>query len=349
MKTHKLDKTKGSARLLYIIIAALLAIALLVFSWLKTGKEREVTPPPPFMEPALFQREVAPVLAQHQASNEVAISQLRKRINANFRKYQSGARKFAEDITSWKSRYHIVTKGTHELFSKDNEKVERYVTEVFQRDVVSAKELKRDIKKVLEQFHQDVFAARNVMLSDVEAVVLNYPELSQGSGWLEANTNFIRYVEQEVDRVSKDAAVDGTQLGIATVVAGVAVEEVVRITTIWALQKLATSMAATAATSGGTTATTTGTGGAAGTLAGPAGTAIGIGVGLIVGGVIDWWMTDRLQDKLEDQTLSFLRGLQAAMIEDKQGVVHILGEELRLADERYEQVIYSTLVGGEIE
>lgn len=348
MNTHKQNKKRGSARFIYILIAALFAIALFAYSLWKTGQEREVTPPPKLMEPVVFENRVAPILDVQRTANEQAIQDLRKRINANFRKYRSGARPFAEDITSWKSRYHIVTKGTGELFSKDKEKVERYVTGIFERDVVSAKRLEKDIRRVLEKFQQDVFAARNSMLSEVEAVISDYPELSVGTAWMNEKTEFLEYVKNEVSRISLEAAQDGTQMGLVNLATGIAVEEVVRMTTVWILQKLATGMAATAATSGGTTATTTTGGGAVGTLGGPAGTAIGIGVGLIIGGVIDWWMTDKLQDKLEDQCVDFLQELQAVIIQDKQGLVHTLDRELKTADERYEQVIYSVLVGGEI-
>lgn len=139
-------------------------------------------------------------------------------------------------------------------------------------------------------------------------------------------------LDKNIKTVSTQAGMDSMVLGGMSLVAGIAVEEAVRILTTSIFTRVATSlggsMAATATTAGGTTLTSAAGGGATGTLAGPVGVAVGVGAGLIFGGIVDWFMTNRLEEKLNTQCKNFLTATEMSIISDAQGLVSMLAQAL---------------------
>jgi hypothetical protein len=326
-------------------ICLILAIGIVIYLFWFSGRER---PAPVITTPALnvpsrmtqnekqvfFNEKISPLIARNQEANQKALKKFKDNIHAQFEGYRAKIPVFVEDITGFGNKTKIMWESAIQIGSDDKKKVERHVTSKFNADVVSADQIRMSLENQVLAFRQEIEANRNEMLAACDAAVSSDPRL--GLGGVTLSKTFMSALDANIKAVSTKAGVDGVVIGGMSLLAGVAVEEAVRILTTAILTRVATSiggsMAATATVAGGATLAGAGGGGGAGTLAGPAGTAIGVGVGLIFGGIVDWAMTNQLKEKLHTQCRQFLTSTEQSITSDAKSLVSQLQQALEEID-----------------
>lgn len=277
-----------------------------------------------------FDEKISPLLAKNHAANEAALKKFEENIHAQFEGYRAKVPVFVEDITGWGNKTKIMWESVKQIGSDDKKKVERHVTGKFNADVVSAEQIRTTLENQVRAFRQDVEANRNEMLAGIDAAVSSDPRLALGDVTL--SKAFVLAMGENVKTVSTKAGLDGAVIGGMSLLAGVAVEEAVRMLTTAIFVRVASSiggsMAATTTTAGGATLAGAAGGGGTGTLGGPVGVAVGVGAGLIFGGVVDWVMTNRLEEKLNAQCKRFLSSTEQSITSDAKGLVSQLQQAL---------------------
>jgi hypothetical protein len=344
-KSSPSDRPSVKNSLIKAGIGLTLALGIVVYLFWFSGRER---PPHEINKPALnvtprmtqsekkvfFDEKIGPLLAKNQAANEAALKKFKENIHAQFEGYRAKVPVFVEDITGWGNKTKIAWESAKQIGSDDKQKVQRHVTSKFNADVVSADQIRMSLENQVMAFRQDIEANRNEMLVACDAAVSSDPRLELGGMTL--SKSFMLALDANIKAVSTNAGVDGVVIGGMSLLAGVAVEEAVRILTTGILARVAASiggsMAATGATAGGATAAGAAGGGGTGALAGPVGVAIGVGVGLIFGGVVDWVMTNQLKEKLNTQCTQFLTSTEQSITSDAKSLVSQLQQALEEID-----------------
>lgn len=355
-KSSPPDRPSVKNSLIKAGIGLTLAVGIVVYLFWFSGRERpahEINTPALNVTPRMSQSEkkvffdekISPLLAKNQAANEAALKKFKENIHAQFEGYRAKVPVFVEDITGWGNKAKIMWESAKQLGSDDKKKVERHVTEKFNADVVSAEQIRATLENQVLAFRQDIEANRNEMLAACDAAVSSDPRLELGG--LTLSKNFMVALDANVKDVSTNAGVDSLRIGGLSLLAGVAVEESVRILTTAILARVASSiggsMAATATTAGGATLTSTAGGGGAGALGGPVGVAIGVGAGLIFGGIVDWVMTNRLEEKLNAQCKQFLTSTEMSITSDAKGLVSQLQQALGEIDKSTAPILRNQL------
>jgi hypothetical protein len=343
-------------------IGLTLAIGIIIYLFWFSGRER-ITPeikepalqvtPSAKVNPAMtneekrvfFDKKINPLLARNQAANAEALKKFKENIHSQFEGYRGKVPVFVGDITGWGNKSKIMWESAMQIGSVDKKKVERHVTQKFNADVVSADQIRSNLEDQVRAFQQDIEANRNEMLTAIDAAVSSDPRLSLGVVTL--SKAFLIELNENIKSVTTKAGVDGAVLGGMSLLAGVAVEETVRILTtaiyVRVASSIGSSMAATATTAGGATAVVAAGGGSAGSLGGPPGAAVGVAVGLIFGGVVDWFMTNKLEEKLNTQCKDFLTSTEQSITSDAQGLVAQLQSALTEIDKSTGPIIRKQL------
>lgn len=259
-----------------------------------------VPPPPP--NPTLLADLLAPHLQQLQIQNADAADRCIDRIRQHFRSYREHSPAFAEDLTSFSTRWQVLKRMPFDWWNR-SEDVEAFITQKFEEHFFSHDSLESTIQSSLAEFKQDLHGNRNSLLASVKATFAAHqlPE-----HLLPNAEHYESLLHQSLIELASRNAEDSVYAGLTSLL----VSEVGASLSVGILSRLLTSLGtntlATTALSGSVTAGAATTGAGGGSSVGPAGTIIGLAVGLVVGVGIDWWMTNQFQSQLELEMDSFL-------------------------------------------
>jgi hypothetical protein len=259
---------------------------------------------------------------QYHADADKAIG----RLHEEFERFRNGVPAFADDVTSWGTRFGLVGRMTKDKWKNfwkseadpNSEDVKKYILDRFESHIMSRDRFQNSIDSTLSQFRDDVKASRNLLLAEMRMALttrdlkVNFPTPDFDA----FQRDFDDYVAKSVHGQGAAALENAVVALLASTAGTYAGEQLV----VQIIRLLATDVAVTAgvgaATAGGSSAAGGGAlGGAAGWLGGPAGAAIGVGVGLAIGALIDWWLTDRFKANLTTELTAYLDNLERDMIE----------------------------------
>jgi hypothetical protein len=117
-----------------------------------------------------FATNVVQLLNEEEHRNQEAIDRARLRLASDFARYHRGVPNFADDLTSFGTRYQIAKASLADWWSDSNEARE-LETKQFEESVVSDQQIQRDVAAVISQFSSDLEANRNQMLSELQESV----------------------------------------------------------------------------------------------------------------------------------------------------------------------------------
>lgn len=275
-----------------------------------------------------FKREVVPVIGEADVANRAAADRCIKRLEDTFDKYRKGVRPIVSDLTSWGTRWGVLTRTPGDWWNEGNE-VERFISRKFEKRLFSKESLQDDIESALATFRSDVDANNTRMLSQVKAAVSSadlptLPDIDYG--------NFASEITASLENYAADKAVDSVSRAVMTEIlsgiAGAAAEQIL----VGIAARFATASASSAAAAGGAMAGGAAAGGGGGSIAGPAGTAAGVVVGLLVGMVIDWWMTSRFEEELRQQLNTMIDEMESTLVNGSKGRVGLRTSLRRVCD-----------------
>jgi hypothetical protein len=290
-----------------------------------------------------FDEAVQPAIAQADRANREAAARCVKRLEENFNDYRKGIPKFTEDLTSWGTRWGVVTRMPSDWWYEKTD-VESFVTKKFETRLFSNQSLQRSIEDALAKFREDIEDNNNKLLTDVQAAVAKstLPRLPTFD-----SHSYSADITKSLQRYSAEAATRSVQNLVLTEVAsgvgGAAATQIV----VAVGTRLAAMVATTAATAGGATAVGGAAGGTGGTLAGPVGTAVGAGVGIAAGVVVDWWMSSNFRTKLAGELNDMIDNLSATVLDGdgtQLGVKQSLAETCDALRDAYRQSLYNRIV-----
>jgi hypothetical protein len=355
-------------------VLALCAAALIVAAlWWRTRSDRDPTavsatvqgpfevetptvdPQPAIDVEALYAKEIVPLLDASYQRKQDAAGRALAILHARLGGHRKGIPAFADDVTSWGTRFGVVGRSTRDAWCKvrrrpDAQTTRRYVEDKFRTHVMSEIELEAAVGAVIEQFRSDLEADRNLLMSEIRV-----PLKASGAPVLVADLEWDA-IRADIMRRGSDLAMSGSTDSVANAAASFAAGEIAGLSGRYVVAQIlgrigpmiAARLAASGVASGaGAMAATTGGGGAIGSAGGPAGTVIGAGVGLVVGAAIDWWMTARFQEQLENRCNTFIDSVQSTLItgtKDKPGVEPLLAEAVRVTDAAQRRAIHDVLV-----
>lgn len=259
------------------------------------------------MHDEFYNEELSPIIKHNERKNQLAAERAIERINEVFDNYRNGIHPFAEDITSYGTRFGILRRIPGDWWY-ENEQVAAFVLEKFEEHLFSEEQFYQEISEALLALREDLEANTNrLLVSAISTHEFNHIS-NMGLADLEYFNN---EVISKILYASKDQARSSLYYGVATL----ALSELAAITAQQVVSKTLSSyrnkaISSTASVSGAT-ATSTTAGSTIGAPAGPAGIAIGIGVGLVVGIIIDWWMTDRFKEKIRNDLDAYLHEMEA--------------------------------------
>lgn len=292
-----------------------------------------------------YSEKIEPLLNATERANREAAEQAIVRIGEVFDKYLSGVKPFVEDITSIGTRFGIVKRMPSNWWYEDDG-INTYVKEKFERHLFSENQFQTDLTKVLEAFKEDLRANENRLLVSCKAAVEagDLPDM--------ALPDYKRYeneVRSLILQFTGDRAKDSVYQGLATLVlsevAAISAQQIIaRI-----LVSVGTAAATSAAAGGGATAGGAAAGGGVGLVGGPAGSAIGVGVGLVIGVIVDWWMTERFQAQLTADLVDYIENLRRGLLDGTDSDSGLKSTLIRFTDDvNFAQttVAHQALVGG---
>lgn len=343
-----------------ILVPVLILIVALVGWWLVIANQTpppavRPTPPTIFIDEGqvlreererFYTTEIEPLLKATERSNRETAERAVVRVTDVFKKYRSGIKPFADDITSIGTRFGILRRMPANWWYEDD-RINIYIQEKFESHLFSEDQFHNDIVAVLKTFREDLQANESRLLASVRAAIEagDLPEMALPD---------YRQYEEEIRAIilefSGDRARDSVYQGIATFVvaevAAIAVHQII----VRILAAIGTSAATSAIAGGGATAGGAAAGGGAGTLGGPVGVAIGIGAGLVVGIIVDWWMTDRFQNRLADDLNNYFDELESGLLngtDDDAGLRATVAKFIDDLSFAQTTVVHRALVGGE--
>jgi hypothetical protein len=297
-------------------------------------------------------------LRRKRDASDRAIGQLRARLDG----HRHGARQFADDVTSWGTRFGLLGRMSKDAWRKwwkddpNSARARAYVQAKFRAHVISERDLEASLEAAIGQFASDMEADRNALFADIRLPLQTAGAQLRVSDqrWEELQKQIMTRGGAIAEAGARDTLVTGLTSETVSGVAGWAAQRVV----VQVLARVGPAVAAQvaasgAAAAGGAMAGGVGSGGAAGSIGGPAGTVIGIGAGLVVGAAIDWWMTDRFKDKLIEQCNRFIDTVRDSLIDGaggQPGLRSVFDDAVRLSDEAQRKAILEVLlreVGGD--
>jgi len=281
--------------------------------------------PPGLSKIQFYERDLVPLLDKANKQNHVDADKAMARLHEEFDQFRTGVPRFAEDVTSWGTRFGVVGRMTRDkwenLWKTDvdpsSEAVRNYMIEKFETHIMSGDALQKAINSTLSQFREDMTANRNLLLKEIK-LALTTRDIKLNFSMPDSDA-FQRDFDDCVARSVKGQGQDSLEnavLALAASTAGsIAVEQLV-LQIIRLLTAEAVTAGVEAAVAGGSTTASGGAvGGAAGWLGGPAGGVIGVGVGLVIGAIIDWWVTDKFKANVTAELTTYLENLERDMIE----------------------------------
>ncbi|HEV2296300.1 MAG TPA: hypothetical protein VGR35_20830 [Tepidisphaeraceae bacterium] len=316
---------------------------------------QSVEPQPVIDVGAIYQKDIVPLLDESLQRKQDAAGRALAILHARLNGHRKGIPAFAEDVTSWGTRFGVLGRSTRDAFRKarrkpDAETTRRYVEAKFRTHVMSEIELEAAVGAAVEQFRADLEADRNLLMSQIRV-----PLKASGAPVLVADAEW-EAIRRDIMRAGSDLAMSGSTDSVVNAAAAFAAGEAAGISgrhlVAQILARVGPIIGARLAGSGvaagaGAMAGAAGGGGTAGSIGGPAGTIIGAGVGLAVGAVIDWWMTARFQEQLRKRCNAFVDSVQLALItgtKQSPGVEPLLAEAVRVTDAAQRQAIHDVLV-----
>ena len=189
----------------------------------------------------------------------------------------------------------------------NHSRVQTYVNEKFEANIVSKPKLHEMLQDAIKQFQSHMEANRNELLVQVKTA------LSTSDVPISIRLSdeaFERFSKEVVEKTEATIQGFGSQSLSVMVLSNVGGEAAG-----YASTQLVTIgggyLIGLFATSGGVTLGTAASGGAAGTTFIPGvGTVIGVGVGIVVGVIVDWWMTEKFRAEVAENCNKFLNELQ---------------------------------------
>jgi hypothetical protein len=287
--------------------------------------------PPPVQIPVglsrsqFYQQDLLPFLDRSKIQYNANADKALERLHQDFDGFRSGIPSFVDDVTSWGTRFGIISRMTKDKWNNiwkneddpNSEAVKTYILDKFEAQIMSRNALQKSVQSSLGQFKDDTGATRNELLSEMKMALttkdvrLDFPLPDFDTFQLA----FDDYVASNVKSQGTASVENAVLTFIASTVATVATERlVVQILELVAGEAMAAGVEATVA-GGSSTAGGAAIGGGAGSAGGPAGAAVGVGVGIVIGAIIDWWLTDRFKTSLTSELTGYLNNLEHDMID----------------------------------
>ncbi|MEI6394530.1 MAG: hypothetical protein WCT12_25915 [Verrucomicrobiota bacterium] len=286
----------------------------------------------------------AQLLGQEEQRNRDAIERAKGQLATHVSDYRKGVPKFAEDLTTWGTRYAIAAASVRDWWSSSNE-ARKVATEQFAKFVVSDKTLQQDVTGVIAQFSPDLEANRNTMLSELQekASTAAVPCASTEMG----STNIAGAFMLEVQPLIKARATQSPIIGVLATGGGFFVGEAATQIVTRLLTSMAARVASGAAVRGSAVAAGVLVGGEGGTVLAPGvGTAIGITGGIIVGCAVDWWMEKRFKEKVTGECNQILADMEKALWADaSQGLEGTFTRAIKTTRECHEIALRKIITG----
>ncbi|MCL5096808.1 MAG: hypothetical protein M1608_04635 [Candidatus Omnitrophica bacterium] len=295
-----------------------LSVSLGFLAWKHSGTPNTQPAPKPKIDlDRLFDEKLSPIIDETTFQNRAAVERAINEVEALFSGYAAGAPGFAEDITSWSSRFAILKRGASDYWNNEKQ-VEAYVRDKFNNHILSEKGLESDLDRVLKGFATDLEANRNTMLARIDL------ELKTRELPISVTRARTAEFQESLRAATRPMPSDSIAIGFASFGAGIAVDEAVKVVLRQVLGQIAARITATAAAEGIVAAGETGAAGIGGAGAGTAiepggGTVIGLVIGFTAGAAIDWWMTNQLREKISERTLRFLAVTKKLILEGDNG------------------------------
>jgi hypothetical protein len=279
-----------------------------------------------------YETRLAPLLERARAENHRSADRAIARLHEEFERFRAEILDFADDVTSWGTRFGILARLTNDRWKNTwragddpvSQEVKTYMLDKFEAHVMSRLALQRAVDSALRQFKDDVTAGRNRLLLETEialstsAVGLDFPK----PDFEEFQRGFDAHVASCAEAQGAESLQNGVVTFVGSTAAAIAAERLAaQIVGVLATQAVAAGLEAAAA--GSSSAASGGAlGAAAGWLGGPGGEVIGVAVGLVVGIAVDWWMTDQFKARLARELTLYLDNLERDMVD---GVAAIAG------------------------
>jgi hypothetical protein len=266
-----------------------------------------------------------PLLDKTKEQNLQSADKAIDRLHEVFDRFRSGIPDFADDVTSWSTRFGLLKRMTKDTWNNywkaeidpGSQHVKEYMLEKFQVHIMSQGSLQNGVNSALAQFKDDVTANRNLLLREMKlALSTNDVKLDFSTPDFDAfQRDFQEHIARSVAGLATASVENAVVSFAASSAAAIAVEQLVpQILRILASEAVSAGLDAAAA--GGSSMAGGGAlGGAAGWLGGPAGAAIGVGAGLALGAIVDWWLTDEFKAKLTQELTRYLNNLERGMID----------------------------------
>jgi hypothetical protein len=266
-----------------------------------------------------------PLLDKTKEQNLQSADKAIDRLHEVFDRSRSGITDFADDVTSWSTRFGLLermTKDTWHNYWKaetdpGSQHVKEYMLEKFQAHIMSQGSLQQGVDSALAQFKDDVAASRNLLLREMKlALSTSDVRLDFATPDFDAfQRDFQEHIATSIAGLATASVQNAVVSFAASSAATIAVEQLVsQILRILASEAVSAGLEAAAA--GGSSMAGGGAlGGATGWLGGPAGAAIGVGAGLALGAIVDWWLTDDFKSHLTQELTRYLNNLERGMID----------------------------------
>lgn len=296
---------------------------------------------------AWFAEHVEPLIDRSQERNRAAVDAAVSRLKERFAAHRAGVRPFAESVTSWGARFAIAKRMPadwwDQLFGEgdgeERSRVERYVMGRFRAHVMDELSVQTAVHEVIAGLAADLEANRNLLWSEVELAMREADApIAAPAGDFGA---FQRAADMQAAAMASGWASDSLVNGVAafavSAAGGMLAEQAAAqvLARIGAAAASAGASTAAGAVAGGSAvAGGAGVGAGGGALGGPVGVVVGLGVGIAVGAVIDWKMTDSFRDRLEEELLAYLDGIERSVLEgtpEQRGLVAVLDEAVENA------------------
>lgn len=116
----------------------------------------------------LLSRQIQNLVGTEEEANRVAILRAKSSLDDAFTLFSNRVPQFAEEITTWKSRYQITRSGLKDKIHGSHE-LEALASEYFEKHVASNQDISSAIDKITAQFQSDLVANRKVEAAAVEA------------------------------------------------------------------------------------------------------------------------------------------------------------------------------------
>ncbi len=316
------------------------------------AEARVSAPAPSRVDPAVwFAEHVDPLIDRSQERNLAAVDAAVARLRERFTAHRAGVRPFAESVTSWGSRFAIAKRmpadwwdslfGDDDREGAERSRVERYVMGRFRAHVMDERSVELAVQEVIQGLAEDLEANRNLLWTEVELA------MHEADAPIAAPTGDFGAFQRAADMQAAAMASGWASDSLVNGVAAFAVSAAGGLLAEQAAAQVLARIGAAAASAGASTAAGAVAGGSAvaggagvgaggGALGGPVGAVVGFGVGIAVGAVIDWKMTDSFRDRLEEDLLAYLDGIERSVLDgtpEQRGLVAVLDEAVENAAE----------------